>query len=59
MNGVAKQLPSLLHFEPHSVEGGLQQIDVVVVGGDDEVAIGPVGVLVSADQQFQCEAFVV
>ena len=39
MNAVAKQLPSL-HFEPHSVEGGLQQMDVVAVGGDDEVAIG-------------------
>ena len=36
-----------LHFELHSVEGGLQEMDGAVVGIDDELAIGPLGVLVA------------
>ena len=35
----------------------MQQIDGTVVGVDDELAVGPVRVLVSADQQFQGELF--
>jgi len=40
-------VPSL-HFELDCVEGGLQKMDGAVVGGDDEVAVGPLGVLGSA-----------
>jgi hypothetical protein len=46
-----------LHFEADSVEGSLQEMDEAVVGGDDEVAVGPLGVFISADQKFQCELF--
>ena len=46
-----------LHFEPHSVEGSLQEMDGAVVGVDDELAIGPLGVFVSADQKLQGELF--
>jgi len=49
-------LPSL-HFEPDSVEGSLQEMDGAVVGVDDEFAVGPVGVFVSADQKLQGEMF--
>lgn len=46
-----------LHFELHSIEGNLQEMDGAVVGVDDELAIGPLGVFVSADQKFQSELF--
>jgi len=46
-----------LHLELDGVEGGLQEMDVAVVGGDDEVAIGPFGLLVSADEEFEGEPF--
>jgi hypothetical protein len=48
---------SALHFEPHSVEGSLQQMNRAVVGVDDEFAVRPFGVFVSADQKFQGEMF--
>ncbi len=32
-----------LRFELDSIEGGLHQMDGAVVGGDDEVAVGPRG----------------
>jgi len=35
----------------------LQQMDGAVVGVDDEFAVGPVRVFVSADQKFQGEVF--
>jgi hypothetical protein len=54
--GGVSGLPSP-HFEPDSVEGSLQQMDGAVVGVDDEFAIVPVGVFVSADQKFQGEMF--
>jgi len=44
-------------FEPHSVEGCLQEMDVAEVGVDDEFAARPVGVLMSADQKLQGELF--
>ena len=28
-----------------------------MVGGDDEVAVGPLGVFISADEKLQCELF--
>ena len=40
-----------LHFELDGVEGGLQEMDGAVVGVDDELAIRPVRIFVSADQQ--------
>lgn len=45
-------IPSL-HFEPHSVEGSLEQMNRAVVGIDDELAIRPLGVFVNADQKLQ------
>jgi hypothetical protein len=48
---------SSLHFEPDSIEGRLQEMDGAVVGGDDEVAVGPLGVFVSADEKLQGELF--
>ena len=45
------------HFELDGVEGSLQKMDLPVVGGDDEVAVGPIGVLGSADQESQGELF--
>ena len=35
----------------------MQEMDGAVVGGDDEVAIGPLGTFVSADQEFEGESF--
>jgi hypothetical protein len=32
-------------------------MDVAAVGGDDEVAVGPLGVFVSADKKLQGELF--
>ena len=32
-------------------------MDGAVVGGDDEVAVGPRGIFVSADQKFESKAF--
>jgi hypothetical protein len=32
-------------------------MDLPVVGGDDEVAVGPLGVFVSADEKLQGELF--
>ena len=49
-------LPAL-HFEPDSVEGSLQEMDGAVVGVDDELAVGPVRIFVSADQKLQGELF--
>jgi hypothetical protein len=39
----------------HGVEGGLQEMDGSVVGIDDELAVEPVRVFVSADQKLQGE----
>jgi hypothetical protein len=49
------QFPSL-YFEPDSVKRSLQEMDGAVVGVDDELAIVPVRVFVSADQKLQGEA---
>jgi hypothetical protein len=49
-------VPSL-HFELHSIEGRLQEMNGAVVGVDDELAIQPVRVFVSADQKLQGELF--
>jgi hypothetical protein len=46
-----------LHFEAHRIERSLQQMNRAVVGVDDELAVGPVGIFVSADQKFQGEMF--
>jgi hypothetical protein len=46
-----------LHFELHCVEGSLQEMDGAVVGVDDELAVGPLGIFVSADEKLQCELF--
>ena len=32
-------------------------MDLPVVGGDDEVAVGPLGVFISADEKLQGELF--
>lgn len=45
------------HFELGSVEGGVEEMDVAVVGMDDELAVRPVRVLVSADQKRQGDLF--
>ena len=52
----SRQLPPL-HFELDSVESSLQQMNVAVVGIDHQLAVGPVGIFVSADQEFQGELF--
>ena len=61
MNGVTTRgyltTASALDLELDGVEGGLQEMDGAVVGGDDEVAIGPLRLFVSADEQFEGEAF--
>jgi hypothetical protein len=44
-------------FERDGIEGRLQQVDGALVGVDDERAVGPVRVFVSADQKFQGELF--
>ena len=53
---MAKQAPCLLRYHTPvrkafllllDVEGGLEEMDGAVVGGDDELAVGPVGVCVS------------
>jgi hypothetical protein len=44
-----------LRFELHGVGDGLQKVDVAEVGGDDEVAVGPLGILMSADEKRQGE----
>ena len=46
-----------LAFELDGVESSLQEMDGAVVGGDDEVAVGPLGIFVSADQKLQGELF--
>ena len=51
-SAVHKRHPSL-HFELYRIEGSLEEINVAVVGGDDEVAFGPLGVFVSADHKFE------
>ena len=48
--------PSLA-FELDGIESSLQQMDGAVVGGDDEVAVVPVGVFVCADEKFEGELF--
>ena len=45
------------HFEPHSVERSLKEMDGAVVGVDDELAIVPIRMFVSANQKFQGELF--
>ena len=45
------------HFELDGVEGGLQEMDGAVVASDHQLAIGPLGIFVSADQKFQGELF--
>ncbi|WP_155121175.1 hypothetical protein [Bryobacter aggregatus] len=42
-------------FERDGIEDGLHELDVAVVGVDDELAIAPLGIFVSADQEFQGE----
>jgi hypothetical protein len=49
MNGSHRSFPSL-DFELHRIEGGLEEMDGAVVGVDDELAGGPFGVFVSADE---------
>lgn len=44
-------------FEIDSDEGGLLQMDGAVVDVDDEIAVGPVRVFASADQEFEGERF--
>jgi hypothetical protein len=46
-----------LHFEPHRIESSLEKMDGAVVGVDDEFAVEPVRVFVSADQKLQGEMF--
>jgi hypothetical protein len=46
-----------LNFEPHSVEGRLQEMNLAPVASDHELAARPVRVLMSADQEFQGELF--
>ena len=43
-----------LHFELDSVEGNLQEMDGAVVGVDHQLPIGPLGIFVSADEEFEC-----
>ena len=54
---LSDQPTTSLHFEPHRIEGGLQEMDGAVVGVDDEFAVGPVRIFVSADQKLQGELF--
>jgi hypothetical protein len=49
-------LPSL-RFEPDRIKRSLQQMDGAVVGVDDELAVRPLGMFVSADQKRQGEMF--
>lgn len=49
-------LPAL-EFEAYSVEGGLQQMNRAEVGVDDQLSIGPLGVPVSVDDEFEGELF--
>lgn len=49
-----RSAPSLA-FELDSVEGGLEEMDVAVVGVDNELAVAPGRILVSTDQQCQGE----
>jgi len=46
-----------LDFELDGVKGSLQQVNGAVVGGDDEIAVGPLRIFVSADEEFEGEAF--
>ena len=46
-----------LDFELHRIEGGLGKMKRAVVSVDDELAIGPLGIFVSADQKLQGELF--
>ncbi len=46
-----------LHFERDGVERSLQQMNRAVVGVDDKLAVRPVRVCVSADQEFEGELF--
>jgi hypothetical protein len=41
----------------HRIESSLQQMNRAVVGVDDELAVGPIGIFVSADQKLQGELF--
>ena len=50
------QLPGL-HFELDGVEDGLEEMDGVVVGVDDELAVGPIRIFMSADQKFVGKLF--
>lgn len=45
------------HFEPHSIEGRLQQMDAASIASDDQFAVGPLGIFMSADEEFQGELF--
>ena len=44
-----------LHFQLRRIERSLQEMDVAVVGLHHQLAIGPLGMFVSADQQFQSD----
>lgn len=48
---------SSLDFELDGVEGGLQEMDGAVVGVDHQLAVGPRGIFMSADEERQGELF--
>jgi len=48
---------SPLHFELDGVEGSLEQMDGAVVGVDHQLSARPLGIFVSADEEFECELF--
>ena len=45
------------HFELEGVEGGLEEMNGSEVGVDGEVAVGPLRILVSTDEEFEGEVF--
>ena len=44
-------------FEPHRIKRSLQEMDVASVAGDHQLAIMPIRIFMSADQEFQGELF--
>jgi hypothetical protein len=46
-----------LHFELDGIKRSLQEMNGAEVGGDDELAAVPIGVCMSADQEFQGKRF--
>jgi hypothetical protein len=56
MERTHSHVPSL-DFELDRIERSLQQMDGAVVGVDHQLPIGPLGIFVSADQEFEGELF--